>query len=470
VIEVAEVDREPLASGPLLDILLVEDERDIADPIGQVLTAEGHRVSIEYDGQAGMDRLCGTHYDLVISDIRLPQLDGLTLFQWVREHNPDTAVILMSAYGSIPEAVSSVRRNAVHYLRKPFELDELLDTVKEVGERAQLRRAASGVRSRHDDPIEAALIGHSAPMVALKNRLKAIADSDAPILIHGETGTGKDVAARAIHQASSRRTGPFVAVNCGAFPETLIEAELFGHERGAFTGAVQRRDGRFSAAEGGTLFLDEVTEMPAGSQVKLLRVLQEGVFQPLGSNRDVAINVRILSATNKDVRKLLDDGQFRKDLFYRVRVLDAHVPPLRTRGGDLPLLVGHFLGRFTPPGEPVPGISVLAWALLREYPFPGNVRELEHAVHHAMVLCRGAEIDVQHLPDEIRGRAPGWSAERERSSLADSMADYERILLLRTLEEVEWNRSRAAALLGVSRKCLWEKLKKHQIQEPPLPD
>jgi DNA-binding NtrC family response regulator len=454
-----------LASTPL-QILLIEDEADIADPIADVLCQEGHRVAVAYDGDRGMERLRSSAYDLLISDVRLPAVDGLTLFQWVREHAPATAVILMSAYGSIPEAVSTLRQNAFHYLHKPFDVEELLRTVEQVAEQA-LIRGSHGIVANIADPIESTLIGQSAPMVALKRRLATLASSDAPLLIHGETGTGKEVVARAIHAASPRRDGPFIAINCGAFPDTLIESELFGHERGAFTGAAQRREGRFIAASGGTLFLDEVSEMSASSQIRLLRVLQENAFEPLGSNSSQKVDARILSATNADVRTLLRSGRFREDLFYRLRVLDAAVPPLRSRREDLPLLVGHFLRRHGPDAHNPPRISPCAWALLREYSFPGNVRELEHAIQHALVLSRGGMIDLQHLPDEIRGVSSALPAEDEPLPLAEAVRRFEREVISRTLEQTGGSRTRAAGLLGITRKSLWEKVKRLGIEVPP---
>ena len=449
-----------------LKILLVEDEADIADPIADVLSEEGHRVAVEYDGAKGMERLRTQAYDLMISDIRLPEVDGMTLFRWARTHAPSTAVILMSAYGSIPEAVASLRQNAFHYLRKPFDVEELLRTVEQVAERTLIHGSVSSALPA-DDPIESALIGQSAPMVSLKKRLATIAPSDAALLIHGETGTGKEVVAKAVHAASSRRTGPFVAINCGAFPDTLIESELFGHERGAFTGAAQRREGRFMAASGGTLFLDEVSEMSASAQVRLLRVLQEGVVAPLGSDQTQKVDVRILSATNADIRSLLRSGRFREDLFFRLRVLDAHVVPLRVRKEDLPLLVGHFLRRHCAPMQEPPLISPFAWGLLRSYDYPGNVRELEHAIHHALVLSQGGTIEPQHLPDEIRGVTELWRGEQAQLPLAESVRRFERDVIARTLEQSGGNRTRTAELLGISRKSLWEKAKRYGIESEP---
>jgi len=445
-----------------LEILLVEDEADIAGPLAELLEDQGHRVRVEHDGHGGLARLRQSPYDLMISDIRLPKMDGLELFDWVQRNTPATSVVLMSAYGSIPEAVSALRKNAVHYLRKPFEIDELLEAVDQVAERV-LIHSSRDTPSDAKDPVGSAIIGVSPVMSALVERLAAIAASEASVLIHGETGSGKEVVAQAIHRASSRRNGPFIAVNCGALPDSLVESELFGHERGAFTGALQRRDGKFVAASGGTIFLDEVTEMPLPSQVKLLRVLQERVVRPVGSNKYIETDVRVLAATNGNLREILREGAFREDLFYRLKVLDVHLPPLRERRADLPLLVGQFLHQFADPEKDPPRISAYAWALLRRYPFPGNVRELQHAIHHAVVLSGGEVIQPQHLPDDIRGTT---TRDRRRPRLSEAMAGFEEEFILRTLEEAGWSKTRAAELLGISRKNLWEKLKRYEVQVP----
>jgi DNA-binding NtrC family response regulator len=301
-------------------------------------------------------------------------------------------------------------------------------------------------------------------MVRLVALIDTIAQSDAPVLLTGESGTGKELAARALHERGSRRGRPFVAVNCAAFPDTLLEAELFGHERGAFTGAARRRDGRFKAAHGGTLLLDEVAEMSPHAQVKLLRVLQEGMVEPLGTNEAIAVDVRILSATHRNLKDAIATGRFREDLYYRLNVLALEIPPLRERRSDLPLLVQHFLAHLAPAGFPAPAISPRAWAALSHHPFPGNVRELAHAIEHAVVLARGGEIDIQHLPADISGQsstsdlAPGGLR-----PLSVAMKEFEREYLQRAVALAGGKRQRAADLLGISRKTLWEKLRLHGI-------
>ena len=288
-----------------------------------------------------------------------------------------------------------------------------------------------------------------------------MAASDAPVLLTGESGTGKELLARTIHAQSSRRDQPLVIVNCAAFPETLIEAELFGHERGAFTGALQKRDGRFKAADGGTLFLDEINGLSLMAQAKLLRVLNDGTFHPIGTNTEVAVDVRLISATNRELKAMIAEGTFREDLYYRIKVLDIELPPLRMRIGDLALFVAHFLRRHAPPGRQ-PTLSPSAWAALSVHAFPGNVRELEHAIQHAVVLARGFEIDLEHLPRDISTIAgvATLGNHGEIQPLAVAVREFEREYLLRALKMARGNKSQAARLLGISRKHLWEKLRR----------
>jgi DNA-binding NtrC family response regulator len=309
------------------------------------------------------------------------------------------------------------------------------------------------------------LIGRSPLMRSLIERVETIAPANASVLVVGESGTGKELVARAVHEASTRASGPFVAVNCAAFPESLIEAELFGHERGAFTGATHRREGRFKAADGGTLLLDEVGEIPLSVQAKLLRVLQEGTVEPLGSNRQIDLDVRLICATHRNLRQMVGAGTFREDLYYRLNVLDIHVPPLRRRRADLPLLVSHFYLRFAGEGAE-PKIAPRAWAALMSHPFPGNVRELEHAIQHAVVLAIDSDIDIQHLPRDIAhaGDIIPAGAPVPRP-LGAAMKEFEREYLLRALAEADGKRTLAAEILGISRKNLWEKLRMHGFSD-----
>jgi DNA-binding NtrC family response regulator len=316
---------------------------------------------------------------------------------------------------------------------------------------------------------ETPLIGKSPAIRRVQELAQMVAQSDAPTLVTGESGTGKEVVARMIHEQSPRRDKPFIAVNCGALAENLVEAELFGHERGAFTGALRKRDGRFKAADGGTVLLDEVAELPLAAQVKLLRVLQEGIVEPLGTNRAVRVDVRIISATHRNLLERTKTGAFREDLFYRINVIELQLPPLRERPGDLALLVNHFLARFTSAGAPSPSISTAAWGCLSQYSFPGNVRELSNAVEHACILAGGKEIEVQHLPTSMLSVSN--TAERGSESPSDvlrplqtAIREFEHAYLLRALRAAEGKRAQTAKLLGISRKTLWEKLRGYEAR------
>ena len=456
---------------PCSIILLVDDEPTIRLSIGDALRNAGYEVSAADDGDEALKLLAKKTFDVVVSDIRMPGVDGLTLFRKVREQSPGTEVILMTAHASVVDAVTALKEGARDYLLKPFDDDELLVRVQRLDERLRLNRELREARAAlASQGGHSTIIGASQVMVQLLKRIETIAPSDASVVIVGESGTGKELVAKALHSASSRKDRPFVAVNCSAFPETLIEAELFGHERGAFTGATARRDGRFKAANGGTLFLDEVGEIPAMVQAKLLRVLQEGTIEPLGTNTPIKVDVRVICATHRNLKTLIAEGSFREDLYYRLNVIDIFVPPLRERRGDLPLLVDHFLHHFSKDDTQVPGMTPQAWAALTNYSFPGNVRELEHAIQHAVVFCRGEDIELEHLPTDIVGRspnAPSASAGGSKS-LSDSLKEFERQCLIQALNAAGGKKGIAAESLGISRKNLWEKLKGHGITDSDL--
>ena len=454
-----------------LEILVADDEPSILLTVADALEDLGHRVHRAADGGEATKYLDSQSYDLVVTDIRMPKVDGLTLFKRLRTQNPTTDVILMTAYAAVSDAVEAMKEGAYDYLTKPFDIEEIKLRVTRICEKRNLEKELTTVRAllatRDPDRI---IIGRSAPMIRLHDLIETIAVSDAPVLITGESGTGKELVAKTLHKLSPRSEKAFVAVNCAAFPETLLEAELFGHERGAFTGAVKSREGRFKAAHGGTLFLDEIAEIPPMAQAKLLRVLQEGIIEPLGTNQPTEVDVHLVSATHRNLKQRIKDGLFREDLFYRLNVLDVPIPPLRERHGDLPLLVEYFLNRLTPGGQTAPSIAPRAWAALSEYHFPGNVRELEHAVQRAVVLSRGHEIDLHHLPEDIAGiptlKEVDSAQPREHiRPLAQALKEFEQTYLQRALDEAEGKKAKAAELLGISRKNLWEKLRAHELSD-----
>jgi two-component system response regulator HydG len=454
-----------------LRILLVEDDPDIRAAVLDALAGAGHEVVARDDGAAALERLSAEAFDVVVTDVRMPKVDGLAVFRHARQVAPRTAVILMTSYASVSDAVEALKQGAHDYLTKPFDVDELVIRVRAIAERRALEGELEDARAKLAGAADGAIVGASPPMMKLLDRLTTVADSDAPVLVSGETGTGKELVARRIHARSRRAGGPFVAINCSAFPETLIEAELFGYERGAFSGAVKRRDGRFKAAHGGTLLLDEVGEMPLPVQAKLLRVLENGVIEPLGTNVGARVDVRIVSATHRDLRRRIAEGSFRQDLFYRLNAVGLHIPPLRDRPGDLALLVNYFLRCYLSRDAAFPPVSLRAWQALTIYPFPGNVRELAHAVQHAVVMARGGPIDLEHLPDDIARIPQGVPPKGEElRPLAAVLKEAERAHLLRALAVAGGHRTQAAALLGISRKNLWEKLRAHEISDSDVDD
>ncbi len=450
-----------------LDILVVDDEPGVRTGIAFPLADVGHRVVEASDGAQAMVLLSERVFDVVFCDIRLPKIDGFTLLQRIRRETPSTAVIVMTAFGRVQDAKEALREGVYDYVTKPLDMDDLtqrlITRIQE--ERALERDRIKARRQLHLLGGSSAIVGRSPAMARLQEQLDTIAHSDAPVLIIGESGTGKELVARELHDRGPRSRGPFVAVNCASVPDTLLEAELFGHERGAFTGALRRRDGRFKLADGGTLLLDEVAEISPAAQTKLLRVLQEGEIDPLGADRPVRVDVRILSATHQDLRARVREGRFREDLYYRLNVLDLHIPPLRERRGDLPLLLEHFFSRLCPMGEEPPRMSARAWRVLSSHPFPGNVRELGHALERAVVLSRRECIDVEHLPSDMLDDKPHPVPDvAQFQPLAAAFLRWERDYLEQALALAGGKKSRTAELLGISRKNLWEKLRAHKIR------
>ncbi len=457
----------------MLEILIVDDDAATRMSLAYALSDSGHRVTEAADGAEADALISDQVFDVAICDVRLPKVDGLTLFRKLRQQSPGTATILMTAYATIPDAVATLREGAFDYVTKPFDAEEFsLRVIGRIAERRALRQELEHARAElASREVGATIVGHSPAIVRLVERIDTIAQSDAPVLICGESGTGKELVARTVHAKSPRRAKPFVAVNCAAFPDALLEAELFGHERGIFSGAVKRREGCFRAADGGTLFLNEVAEISLPVQGKLLRALQAGSGDAMGTDAPPAVDVRVISATRQNLKERVAEGRFREDLFYRLNVLDVSVPSLRDRRGDLPLLLQYFLSRLTPPGKVPPGISPRAWATLSEYPFPGNVREFAHAIERALVLAHGSEIDLEHLPVDIgaQGHRNGLGSGALRP-LAVAAKEFERQYLIRALAIAGGRRTAAADILGISRKNLWEKLRQHGISTADVQD
>lgn len=462
-------DREtsPRHSVPL-DILVVDDDQATRLSLAYALSDAGHHVTEACDGEEAMALASERTFDVALLDVRLPKVDGLTIFRRLRLRAPTTAVILMTAFATIPDAVASLREGAYDYVTKPFDPEEFtLRVVGHIAEHVALKRELEEARrvvvSRNaGSPI----VGHTPAMIRLVERVNTVAQSDAPVLVSGESGTGKELVAHTLHARSPRKSAPFIAFDCSAFPASVIEAELFGEERGSFSTASRRRhDGRFRAADGGTLLLSEVSALPLPTQAKLLRVLEEGLVQPVGGNDPVPVNVRIISATQHDLKSLLGEGKFREDLYFRLNVLDLHIPPLRERKADMPLLIAHFLRRFCP-GRVPPGIGPRAWEALIEYPFPGNVSELAHAIERAVVLARGSEIDLEHLPEAITGRGPESITDATIDPLNIASKAFEKRHITNALRLAGGDHDTAAELLGISVRSLRQKIVRHNIVFP----
>jgi two-component system, NtrC family, response regulator AtoC len=455
---------------PALKLLLVEDDRIVRIPVRDALEEAGYLVTECSDGDSAQRLLSSETFDILLSDVRLPGLDGLTLFRHARQLQPAPAVVLMTAYADTDNAVTAMREGVRDYVLKPFEMEELLLRLGAVRDEVQFRLRVGQAQQAEARELGEHLAGATPVMAQLRERLEAAAASDIAVLLVGETGTGKDLAARLIHQRSTRAKHPFVAVNCAAIPETLFESEMFGHERGAFTGAERRRAGRFESADKGTLFLDEVGELSLPNQAKLLRAIETSSFEPLGASKPVRVELRIIAATNRDLADAVARGTFRQDLFYRLKVIDVRLPPLREHRADVPLLVGKFLGDIARrQGKPVQVLTPAAAAALATHDYPGNVRELLHALERAVALSRGAPIALEHLPVELAHALPGddepIDADTGLRPLGEALEQFERQYIERALEQAGGHRGRAASLLGISRKSLWERLR--DVQAAP---
>jgi two-component system response regulator HydG len=447
------------------EILIVDDDTSHRQMLEAVLNEEGYAVTHAADGMAAVDAVSEKFYDLVLMDIRMSRMDGIEALHRIREISPGIPVIIMTAYAAVDTAVGALKSGAFDYLTKPLDIDELKILVEKAMRYGRLEQENRLLRERLGDRFDFAnIVGQSPPMKRLFETISLVAPSDATVLISGESGTGKELIANAIHQNSERKDRPFIKVNCAALPEPLLESELFGHEKGAFTGAIQKKQGRFQLAHTGSIFLDEIAETAPSTQVKLLRVLQEQEFEPLGSTRSVKVDIRVIAATNRDMAHEIREGRFREDLFYRLNVVAVPLPPLRERREDILPLAEHFLGRYTEKNRRlIKRFTPRSVDLLMRYPWPGNVRELENAVERAVILCRGDAISPDDLPDAVRSAADGEKETDTALKPGLSLKEMEKQMILRTLDETAGNRTRAADILGISRRTLQNKLKEYGI-------
>jgi len=454
-----------MSETPKARILVVDDERSMQEFLEIFLRDEGYEPVVAGDVQTALLHLESDDFDVVITDIQLPNGSGLNVLRAVQEHSPETVVVMITAFASTETAITAMKEGAYDYITKPFQLDEIRIVVEKALEKKLLssenRRLKSELRSRVRNR---SIVGTSSAMQRVYELVRQVAETKTNVLISGESGTGKEMVARAIHDAGDRRDRPFVAVNCAAIPENLLESELFGHVKGAFTGAVQNKAGLFETADTGTLFLDEVAELTPPLQVKLLRVIQEKTIRRVGGTSDRRVDVRILAATNRILQEEVRVGSFREDLYYRLNVIEIPLPPLRARRDDIPLLMGHFIEKYAVElGRELRGISEAAAARILAYDFPGNVRELENVIERAVALCHGDQIEVDLLPPALLDPSPRGGAQRippEGVSLEELTGEYERGLLLEALERCGGVKKRAASLLGISFRSFRYRLEK----------
>src|SRR3984957_15132851 len=458
-------------------VLIVDDEPNLRKILSAQLSRDGYDVLTAEDGERGLQLLGEHHIDLVITDLKMPKVDGMTLLKRALEEDPELPVVMVTAHGTIDTAVEALKRGAFDFVTKPFDKDEVRQIVARALKPRELRGAdappaPSGARF--------GIIGTSQGIAELYTILERVADTPTTVLITGESGTGKELVARALHEHSGRKDKPFIKVNCAAIPKELIESELFGYERGAFTGAVRSKPGRFGLANGGTLFLDEIGEIPIEMQVKLLRALQESEFERVGGIKTIRVDVRLVAATNRDLKKLIAAGHFREDLFYRLNVVPVRLPALRERTSDIPLLVEHFLTKFNERlKKKVEGVEPETMEALVSYPWPGNIRELENVIERAVLFCDTAKLRASDLPPEIRGiqamaNVPLPEADLQAALAGEgglkehvkvAMSRLERELVSRALQQTTGNVTHAARLLKISRKGLQLKMKELGLRE-----
>lgn len=442
-------------SRPTARLLAVDDSENTLQVLERNLTEAGYVVLTARGVDEAVPILERMRIDLVITDLKMPGIGGIELIRHVRANFPDTAAIMITGYGSIESAVAAVKEGAEEYLTKPFTDQELLSAVQRTLEKAHQRRAGEPMEAKASG-APFGLIGESAPMQRVYKAITKAAATSATVLITGESGTGKELVARAIHYESPRASAPFVPVNCGGIPEGLVESELFGHVKGSFTGAITTRAGFFIAADQGSIFLDEVGELTSAMQAKLLRVLEDSQVQMVGATHPRAVDVRVLAATNKDLAALVRRKAFRDDLFFRLNVITIELPPLRDRGDDIIPLAGHFLAKFARDADkPIPRLSDRAWRCLRDYRWPGNIREFENVLQRLVVMTDGDEIDAADLPSLLRFAVPDGAAVHR--TLAEVDAHHIRVVLA----SVKGNKTQAAQILGIDRKTLRESLKRH---------
>jgi DNA-binding NtrC family response regulator len=451
---------------PGAKVLLVDDEAKIREILKLVLEKEGYQVHTSKNGSEALSALENEYFDVMITDLKMPKMDGLELMREIKQKGIKVNVVFITAYADIKDAVEAIKLGAFDYLEKNFKMEELLSVIKEavkeqkmIGENESLKKKLA----EHDSFF--GIIGESPKIKEIKDLIIKIANSQASVLLTGESGTGKEMFARAIHMCSKRKNKPFVAINCAALPQTLLESELFGYEKGAFTGALKQKKGKFEQANEGTIFLDEIGEMNIQTQSKLLRVLQEREYERVGGLETIKIDIRVITATNRDLEEAIKAGDFREDLYYRINVIPIHIPPLRERREDIPLLAEYFLKKFNVDyRKNIELISMEVIDIFMEYDWPGNIRELKNVIERAVAI---AEPDVDILmPHHLRPQLICPKKEKDLLEIQDglSLADFEKYYIYNTLKKVNWNKSKAAQILGINRQTLYNKMRELNIE------
>ncbi len=471
-------------------VLIIEDEPIMRNILKNTLNKAGFETTIVEDGIKGIAAITEGDFDIIVTDIILPQGDGFKILKWAKEKRPDTSVILITGHGKVKDAVEAMKLGASDYLTKPFSMEDLTLRINKIVEFQELKRDYTRLQQECETIFGVErILGVSPKIMAIRDLTKTVAGVDSTILIEGESGTGKEVVANAIHYSSPRKDKPFIKISCAAIPETLLESELFGYEKGAFTGALKRKPGRFELANHGTLFLDEIGDLPQTLQVKLLRVLQEREFERIGGTETIKVDVRIICATNRDLEKETKEGRFREDLYYRLKVIPIHLPPLRERKDDVPILINHFIKIYSKKmNKKITAFSDEAMKYLLDYDFPGNVRELENIVERTIALSPNQIIGKEYLPllkerrqiseNSVYGQTAADSEQQIPISkklqkkepektvpLQDRMGEVEKKYIIDILKKAKGNKTKAAGILNISRKNLWEKMRKYNIPD-----
>jgi len=451
-------------------ILLLDDSREILESLSEFLQGEGYEIDAAPNGIAGIALIEKKFYDIVLTDMMMPGADGMEVLKYIKANSPDSLCIVLTGYGTIKNAVEAMKSGAFDYLAKPVKFDEIQIALQRAIEHRNLKRENTNLRNQLKRKYRFEnIIGDSERVQKVFETIEKVADTDSTVLVLGESGTGKELIAKAIHYNSYRREGPFVPVNCAAIPNELLESELFGHEKGAFTNAIRTRIGRFELANGGTLFLDEIGDMNPHLQSKLLRVLQERQFERIGGDKLIKTDIRVIAATHQNLKKAIKQKKFREDLYYRLNVIPIEVPPLRDRKSDIPLLVHHFVGQFNKSKKKkVTGVTDDVMQRFMDYDWPGNVRELENMIERVIILSSSERIGVQDLPERLQSASDEELPRRveipeEGVSLETAVGDFERQLILRALNKTGWVKNKAAQLLHLNRTTLIEKIKRQNL-------